>query len=517
MKKVFDVCIFFLEFITRFLIYIIPTLLIVVFSTTIIYIVYIPKTIALTYYTIIKSPRIDINIKHLLCCVSFIPIFLAPIIIFIATSLCTPFWVLWCAARDVEKSRDNQQDKFPTIFRSAVNIVHDLINAITKSYYSYLRENLTLNADNTILSIRILDIFKGLFVYVFSYIFTTTIILSICYLEIFLINIMSYVCAITNIKAFRKEPLLILQLFVISFIIPLIVLLFTPLYIMCNLYGCTNYVDKLFTSQSIMTCFKYICKSTYETHQFVSLLLFCQFSVGVPIDLLKCLNFDSEQEMYVNEAEHIRGTIQNEINNLRESQIINTFPNNIGHTSNQLDEPLIAQENNKLSITEIWDCVFDACTKQCNNAYKKKYCSLEDLESYDDSLFIKIPNLVIFNVVARSYDCANGVELIDGKIVTTKNIPLNDFFTSTFIEIMCIKQLYIDIRFTEEEFNIVEKWLCVNNEIDNLFENKEKLNKIKNMRTKIQNISINISRMPTFYRRFGDCIDDVIRNVRLFV
>ena len=174
----------------------------------------------------------------------------------------------------------------------------------------------------------------------------------------------------------------------------------------------------------------------------------------------------------------------------------------------------------KLEILKIWSGFFIMCGIVGTEYLKKRFFTKDNIDSMDPAFILGCPALVILKALLRSLDIKiddgmvisgtntpiGGIILLDGTKITNINRPSDMFSKAIYEYIIELKQIMITTQLTDGEIYFLEKWLASGGD-DAICPTPPTINsnrriEIMKIASKINNIAIKTTMMPTFQSNF---------------
>jgi hypothetical protein len=175
--------------------------------------------------------------------------------------------------------------------------------------------------------------------------------------------------------------------------------------------------------------------------------------------------------------------------------------------------------NRLVALDAIWTSFFNAAQSASEDAVSKGWVTREDFATYEPSLFVGVPSLVVIDALLRSRG-ASGIVLMDGVTeVTDENRPRGFLPDRLFPPMLELRSTLALLDLSEDELAAV-KWHAVTcgdarRATEDLAAlDPQRRTEIMRVVAGVQSIAIDLSRAPTFHRRFSEVMGDCAHTTR---
>eukprot|EP01043_Picozoa_sp_COSAG02_P022541 COSAG02_NODE_1175_length_14063_cov_24.197794_9_plen_583_part_00 len=179
-----------------------------------------------------------------------------------------------------------------------------------------------------------------------------------------------------------------------------------------------------------------------------------------------------------------------------------------------------------VALEEVWTSFFNAAQSASEDAIAKGWLGRDAFEAYEASLFVGVPSLVVIDALLRSQS-ANGIVLMDGKTeVTDENRPRGFFPDRIFTPMLELRSKLVALNLTESEIAAfkLHAVTCGEHERPTSLQPqsgpkegvppltiegqimRDRQKEMMRVLAGVQSIAIDVSRAPTFRRRFSNVI-----------
>lgn len=170
----------------------------------------------------------------------------------------------------------------------------------------------------------------------------------------------------------------------------------------------------------------------------------------------------------------------------------------------------------RLDIIKCWDNFFLMTTHVATDAIIDKKIPGEDVENLESYLFTGVPSLVILQSLERSQSLTYpGIVMQDNITITFQNVPADSFSLQTFQALTDLRDQLKRLGCSQSEYKYLEDWVLKGNSNTiprNFFDVEEshlggaRVRALKEFAGGLYKLSLNMSRVPTFHRRFGEAL-----------
>lgn len=509
----------------KILITFVPVVAIATLGCTIGSLALTPRNILDTYFTIIVSPKIGLNVRILLFLTAFIPVLLLPILVLLLSLIVSVLGAIIYPFIETYASAFHGKDVYSTqILKYTVNYVGDVWNMLWVTYPQYLSSKRSPNPDGSVFDIKILHVLIGIILYALALVIDTTFAIVICLIKLIPAIVQSW-REVTNMwkssECFR-EICCCLYL-IIMCCIPIVCSIGVVIGTVYAFVVAINVTFVMFQTDSIPNGFLQIFINIHNidiaTNSYLPESMAESFKDGI----FPCFNISLREHIFqLNQpVPVVRRSFRDAplgmelLNELYPVDAPRTSIVRSVFTPSQMRQETQNIMNERINIGKIWDNFFEMCSYQCTDVVTSGLCTIDDIIGCEPYLFIGLPSLVIFRAIKRSQNMT-GIMLSDGIIVTKDNVPTDSFSISVFNEIIKIKNGLKGLNLTDNEYDFIEKWLFTMGNVAKCVEPKgippEKMSEIKVIISMIQSIGTNISMIPSCHRRFGDALTRTVSN-----
>jgi len=231
-------------------------------------------------------------------------------------------------------------------------------------------------------------------------------------------------------------------------------------------------------------------------------------------------NYNNEQTRPIVVMNRTQTEVRNQIQNTPQLAVVVPLEELHGPNTNYPPPSAPPTDLIRLEIFKIWSGFFNMCGIVGTEYLKKGFFTKDIIESLDPAFILGCPALVILKALIRSLDVKiddgmvifgtntpiGGIILLDGTKITNINRPSDIFSKGIYENIIELKQIMITTKLTDVEIYFLEKWLASGGD-DNLCPTPSTINfnrrtEIMKIASKINNIVIKTTLMPTFHSNF---------------
>ena len=171
-----------------------------------------------------------------------------------------------------------------------------------------------------------------------------------------------------------------------------------------------------------------------------------------------------------------------------------------------------------VALDEVWTSFFNSAQSASEDAIAKGWVTRDDFAAYEASLFVGVPSLVAMDALVRSKD-ARGIILMDGVTeITEENRPRGYIADRVFTPMLELRSALALLDLSEDELAAAKRHAATcgaqaYSQPDPGAETPEegvpgataddRHTQIMRVLAGVQSIAIEVSRQPTFRRRFN--------------
>lgn len=167
-----------------------------------------------------------------------------------------------------------------------------------------------------------------------------------------------------------------------------------------------------------------------------------------------------------------------------------------------------------IKVGNIWTSFFTMCEVHGRSALDERWISTDDIESFESYLFAGLTGLVVLRALFRSIELGSaGIVLGDGTEVNDENRPHNPIGNAVYLPCIAVKQDIVRLNLSAAERIYLEKLVLLGNRPDTDVETPEgcdidpaRTAALRGVRSGMIGLATSVTMMPQFHRLFGNVL-----------